>query len=205
MATPRPLRWATAGLCALVLGGGVAGCGSSGLIGNQDAGTVAGLPVRPGQSADGLAWLWNRSGAAVTLESARLLDLRGFTSGRLVHVAVVQRPRHWRSCGLTGGAARGWPPSNIGITRLVGFRLRSSVSRRYCRAAVTVVFAVVADRPGEYADAGVTLTVRKGGSNTTVRVIGPLDFCVTRARHERPCADAFDNRALNASETLKSG
>jgi hypothetical protein len=187
-----------AGACAVSL----AGCGSTGLVGNQNAGSVSDVSVTVGQPADSIAWIQNRTGQAVTLESATVLPLKGFRRPRLVHVAVERMGGSTFRGIATGGADRGWPPS-IPVTRLSGYRLQSGGTMAHHSAMI--VFGVVAGAIGRYAVAGVNVTVQKDGAPVTVQAIGPLAFCVSTKQHVVPCPTAFTDRALRASNAFEGG
>ena len=184
-----------AGVCTLAL----VGCGSPGLIGNLNAGTLSGmLHVLPGETVDSVAQLENRSGRTVTLRSATILPLKGFRAPRFVAVAVEH---HGLRGVMTGGEVTGWPNRSLHVVGLSGYRLPSRGSSD--RNVAFVVFAVAARKPGRYALAGVNVTVVENGSAVTAQAIGPVDFCVSTHHPPVSCPSSFTNRAFNASIALK--
>ena len=186
-----------AGACTLAL----VGCGSTGLVGNLNAGTLSGMShVLPGETVDSVAQLENRSGNTVTLRSATILPLKGFRAPRLVAVAVERRGRTLHGV-MVGGEVTGWPNSNLHVVRLSGYRLPSRGS--WERNVAFVVFAVAARRPGRYALAGVNVTVVENGSAVTAQAIGPVDFCVSTHQPPVSCPASFTHRAFRASVALK--
>lgn len=186
-----------AGLCGLAL----AACGSNGLVGNLNAGTLSGMfHVLPGEKIDSVAELANRSGHTVTLRSAHILTLKGFHSPRLVGVAVERRGRTLRGV-MTGGALAGWPNRSLHVLELSGYRLPPRGS--WYRNTAFIVFAVTAHRPGRYALAGINVVVEENGSTTTAEAIGPVAVCVSTLEHPVNCPKSFTDRAMKASIALK--
>jgi hypothetical protein len=192
--------WLCIGVFAYACAPSLAASGPGGLIGNENAGSLSGLSVTRGEPVASFGLLEDRTGRTVMLKSATVLPLTGFRVPRLVGVAVERKGSTFR--GVTvGGAARGWPPSGIRVRRLSGYRLQSGST--LARRTAVIVFGVVARSVGRYAVAGVNVRVRMGGTTVTVKVIGPLAFCVDRPRHVVPCPDGFTTRALRASQALK--
>jgi hypothetical protein len=74
--------------CVLMLAARGGSSGSLHLVGSLAARNLGGGPAVVGEAADYTAFLVNTSHVPVTLESASLLPLRGFTAPRLLHVAV---------------------------------------------------------------------------------------------------------------------
>ena len=178
--------------------------GSVALIGNQNAGTLSAFTVKPGQAADSIGWLVNRTGQTVTLESATVLPLKGFRTPRLLGVAVERwNPKsHGFRDAPTAGAGRGWPPS--GLTRTVAlthYRLESGGGLRHHTALI--VFGVVSRSAGRFAAAGVTVTVRIGDRLVQAKSIGPLLFCVTTKQYDVSCSDRGQQQALRASKAFE--
>jgi hypothetical protein len=180
--------------------------GSPNLIGNQNAGSLSGLAVRPGQSADSVGWLVNRSGQTVTLVSAKVLPLEGFRTPRLVGVAVeawnTDLPG-FRGTGPTGGAVAGWPPTRMARTvPFTHYRLGSGGSLWHHTALI--VFGVRSHSVGTFGVAGVTVTVRVGHDLVKVQSIGPLLFCVTTKQLPVSCPNqAQQQRALEVANTFE--
>jgi hypothetical protein len=184
-------------VCAVTL----AGCGSTGLVGNLNAGSLSGVShVRPGETVDSVGWLANRSGRPVTLKSATILPLKGFHAPQLVGVAVERRGRTLHGA-MVGGEAIGWPNRTQHVVPLSGYRLPAHGS--WDRNVALVVFALAARRPGRYALAGVSVTVVENGSVVTAPAIGPVAFCVSTHRPPVSCPASFTNRAFRASIALK--
>jgi len=107
---------------------GLAGCSSSGVIGDNNAGTLSGMShVLPGKTVDSVALLENHSGHPVTLRSATILPLGGFHAPRLMAVAVETHGRTARGL-MSGGEVTGWPNSQLHVARLRGYELPSDAS-----------------------------------------------------------------------------
>jgi hypothetical protein len=174
-------------LLAVSLTGLAAACASpaSGLIGNIAEGTSAGLGTTPGRPADYTGYLENHTGRVVILKSARLLPLKGFRAPRLIHQAVY-------AGRLSATSDFDWPPTKppLPITNFAGFRIRPG--RR-----IMILYSVVARRLGEYADAGLTVTVLVNGSRAVVDVISFAGTCIIKSlKHD--CPDSFYSRVQNA-------
>jgi hypothetical protein len=148
MLNPQVARFGLAVLLAVGLIG-FAACSSptSGLIGNIAEGTSAGLGTTPGRPADFTGYLANHTGQVVILESARLLPLKGFRAPRLIHQAVY-------TGRLAATSDFDWPPTKppLPLRNFAGYRLRPG--RR-----IMILYPAVAHRLGEYADAGLRMTV----------------------------------------------
>lgn len=176
---------------ALLAGVGLAGCGSAldGSVARHDS---AGLSVQPGQIADYTAFVINRSGSPITLESAQLIPMPAFPMPRSGGHAGVER-------GVDFVAAdTGWPPDGFPASRLaplVGYRIAP-----HDRASI--VYTTMADRPGNYAVRGVRLRARVDGSDQTVDALGASLTCVFPhvGRHGPSCPLAAQRRLERAIE-----
>jgi hypothetical protein len=174
-------------LLAVSLAGLAAACASpfSGLVGNAAEGTSAGLGTTPGRPADYTGYLENHTGHVVILKSARLLPLKGFHAPRLVHEAVYTGRR-------VATSAFDWPPTGLRLSlkSFAGYRIRPG-------GRIMILYSVIAHRLGEYADAGLTVTVLVNGSQAVVDVISFAGTCVIRSlKHD--CPDSFYNRVQDA-------
>lgn len=183
------LHLARSGLAVLLAASltGLTACSNpvSGLVGNIAEGTSAGLGTTPGRPADFTGYLVNHTGQVVILESARLLPLKGFRPPRLIHQAAYT--------GRTAAtSARDWPPTGLRLPlkRFAGYRIRPG--RR-----IMILYSVVAHRLGEYADAGLRVTVMVNGSKGVVDVISFAGTCITKSLNH-DCPDSFYNRVQHA-------
>lgn len=155
---------------------------AAGLDGKIGIGSGGGNLTTPGVPADYTGYLGNHTGQVVILKSATLLPLAGFKAPRLVHLAVEP--------GRDVVAAdRGWPPdSGQGIAPFAAHRVLSG-------HRVQILYSVEASRPGEYADAGIRVTVLVSGVAVTVDVVSPAPTCVRptlNVKHD--CPQSFYNR-----------
>jgi hypothetical protein len=161
----------------------LAGCGSDGLIGDIDLGTIAAINVRSGQPADYTAFVLNRSGSTVTLRSARLLGVPGFHTPRLVHLAI-ERGR------AIVGSATGYPP-HATLGRFAGDRVVDGERAQ-------ILYTVSARAPGDYAVKGIDVTIISGGRHTTVFAYSAAATCVSAGRPHGSCAGAVGSRLRQA-------
>ena len=186
MRNPHLARSGLAVLLAVSLSG-LAACSNpvSGLIGNIAEGTSAGLGTTPGRPADFTGYLVNHTGQVVILESARLLPLKGFHAPRLIHeAAYTGRP--------IATSAYDWPPRGLRLSlkKFAGYRIQPG--RR-----IMILYSVIAHRLGEYADAGLRVTVLVNGSRGAVDVISFAGTCIVKSlKHD--CPDSFYNRVQDA-------
>jgi hypothetical protein len=161
----------------------LAACGGDGLIGDIDLGTIAAINARTGQPADYTAFLLNRTGATVTLRSARLVGVPGFRTPQLAHLAI-ERGR------AIIGAATGYPP-HATLAPFAGDRLADGDRAQ-------ILYAVRARSPGGYAVKGIDLTVISGGQRTTVFAYSAAATCVSAGRPHGNCVDALGPRLRQA-------
>ena len=195
-------RGAWMGILGCAAAAALAGCGgSTGLVGTLNAGTISGIPnVHPGQPVNSVAALQNRSGHSVTLDSATILPLKGFRSPKLIGFAVESRGRTLRGV-TTRGAWTGSPRQRRVLLPLHGHELPPRGS--WDRNTAFIVFTVLADHPGRFALAGLTMRVVDNGSRVTAQAIGPLAFCVSSKQRVVTCPSRFTNRAFRASIELR--
>jgi hypothetical protein len=189
MRNPCVVRSGLAAVLAVSLVGLATACSSqvSGLDGTGFAGTSSGSPTTPGRPEDYTGILANHTGHVVILKSAQLLPINGFRLPRLIHEAVYT--------GLNiVSSARDWPPRGLRLPlkNFAGYRLLPS-------RKVMILYSVVAHRLGEYADAGIRVTVAVNGSQGKVDVVSYAGTCiVTALGHD--CPESFYNRVNNAAE-----
>lgn len=172
------------GLAVLAAASLLAACSAdpgSGLDGSIGKGTSGGAGTLADMPADYTGFLANHTGQVVVLKSAALLPLHGYRTPRLVHLAV--------ELGLRFAASDiGWPPGAPGLDLVASAEYRVQPGKR-----VKILYGVVASKLGEYADAGIRVTVLVGGSPATVDVVSYAGTCVLRnLNHD--CPDSFYNR-----------
>ncbi len=169
---------------------GLGGCGGvSGLNGTPGKTSWGSISVTRGQAGDFTAFLVNHSGGTVTLESAKLIPLKGFATPRLRGMAIEP------GRGFVG-AGRGSPlaQSRIETVRFRGFKLRDGYRAQ-------VLYAIAGPGVGrDYAAEGVVVSVREGSSAATVKVIGPGGICVLKKLGD--CSKTFENRFTRAAQAL---
>lgn len=161
--------------------------GISGLDGTIGAGSSGGSATTPGRPEDYTGFLANHTGQVVILKSAQLLPLKGFRTPRLIHEAIEP--------GLAYAIAdRDWPPDEprLVLASFAGYRIKPG-------RQVKILYSVVGSRLGEYADAGIRVTVLVNGTQGTVDVISHAGTCVVAALgHD--CPDSFYSRVLHAAD-----
>jgi len=190
--TPTKCRWMSGGkrvLLAVVVGALLSGCGvsDSQLNGTVAGGSVAGVSVPPGQSADYTALADNDTGQTVTLQSATLVPLPKFRVMRLVHVAV--EPGR-----LFVASWVGWPP-NVPTVPLNGFRVAPG-------HRVQILYGEVADSTGNYADLGLRVYTSTNGQQASTRVLSFATTCVDRKHSLVICPTSFVDRVQAVAERL---
>jgi hypothetical protein len=169
-------------------------CGGGGgsLNGNLAARNVGGAPARVGQPADYTVFVVNNTSQSVTLRSATLLPLRGFTAPRLAHVAVEAGRQ-------IAYAVLDWPPGR-------GFDLRPFAGYVvHPGKRVQIMYSIVAGSPGDYVAKGVRVTASQGGDLLSVDALGASLTCVSAARHPHPCPGSTINRVQTAVERSEGG
>jgi hypothetical protein len=182
MRNPHVIQSGLAAILTVGLAGLVGACSNplSGLDGTIGEGSSAGVSQVPGRVADYTGWLANHTGQVVILKSAQLLPLKGFHTPRLVHYAAYT--------GLIALSSwRNWPPAGakISLQKFSGYRVRPG--RR-----IMILYGVVAYKLGEYADAGLKVSVLVNGNLGTVDVISPAGTCVVK-NPDLNCPNSFYN------------
>ncbi len=125
----------------------------------------ASIFVRPGQAADGEAYVVNSAPGTVLVTGVSAVAVPGVPAGRLVHVSVA-------TTGSGVAAMRGWPPAGVPVRGLIGAELPHGV--------VGIVFGITGPViGGQYAVAGLRIDYRdRGGAYSTVAWAG-MTACVT--------------------------
>jgi hypothetical protein len=151
---------AALGSAAAVLLVGLAGCGGSGdsasgplqayTSGGGVVASVAGLRLRPGQTADFDAYVVNTSGSPVKVTGVRLVGLPGYRTPQLVHVSA-------ESGSNSIGSQLGWPPEGVALR---GDLNGGTVPPGLTRIAV----GVRAPARGVFVVSGLSLTYGQGAS-----------------------------------------
>lgn len=183
------MRPGLAVIAAVSLAGLVSACSSqvSGLVGNIGAGTSAGSSVTPGRPEDYTGFLANHTGQVVILKSAELLSAEGFRAPRLIHEAV-------ETGRVFATSDRDWPPTEprLPLRTFAGYRIEPG-------REVKILYSVVGRKLGEYADAGLRVTVIVAGSRAMVDVISFAGTCVVSVLvHD--CPESFYNRVEKAAD-----
>jgi hypothetical protein len=183
------VRSGLAVIAAVSLAGLVNACASqvSGLIGNIGAGSSAGSPTTPGRPEDYTGFLVNHTGQVVILKSAELLPVEGFRAPALIHEAV-------ETGRVFATSDRDWPPTDpkLPLRNFAGYRLEPG-------RELKILYAVVGQRLGEYADGGLRVTVMVNGSAATVDVISYAGTCIVdMLGHD--CPESFYNRVQKAAD-----
>src|ERR1700722_863761 len=188
MRNTRLTRSALAAVIAVGLAGFATACANpaSGLDGNIGAGGSANLPVTPGRPADFTGFLVNNTGQIVILKSARLLPLKGFRAPQLIHEAIEAGKGFATS-------DRDWPPTGPKLPLKDFAEYRIPPGRR-----VNILFSVVARKVGEYAAAGIEVTVLVAGRTATVDVVSFAGTCVVKVVKNN-CSESFNNRLQKAA------
>ncbi len=92
----------------------------------------------------------------------------------------------------------GWPPSGDKkgqVLPFAGARIASGGPR------VNILYSVAAPRIGDYADAGIRVSVLVGGSPATVDVLSAAGTCVvSKKNQDLMCPQSFQNRLQQASQ-----
>jgi len=176
-------------IAAVSLAALVSACSSkiSGLVGNIGAGSSAGSSITPGRPEDYTGFLANHTGQVVILKSAVLLPAEGFRAPRLVHEAIEMGR-------VFATSDRDWPPTEprLPLRNFAGYRIEPG-------REVKILYSVVGQKLGEYADAGLRVTVVVNGSRGTVDVISYAGTCVVSVIvHD--CPESFYNRVQRAAD-----
>jgi hypothetical protein len=121
--------------------------------------------VRPGQSADGEAYVVNSAPGTVLVTGVSAVAIPGVPAGRLVHVALA-------ATGAGVAAMRGWPPTGVPVRGFIGAELPHGV--------VGIIFGITGPATGRhYAVAGLRIEYRyRGGAYSAVAWAG-MTACVT--------------------------
>jgi hypothetical protein len=183
------VRSGLAVIAAVSLAGLASACSNqiSGLVGNIGAGSSAGSPTTPGRPEDYTGFLANHTGQVVILKSAELLPVQGFRAPTLIHEAV-------ETGRVFATSDRDWPPTDpqLPLRKFDGYRIKPG-------REVKILYSVAGQRLGEYADAGLRVTVVVNGSRDTVDVLSYAGTCIVSALgHD--CSDSFYNRVEKAAE-----
>ena len=89
-------------------------------------------------------------------------------------------------------SANGWPPHiefRTTLKKFAGYRLLPGHE-------VLILYSVIAHRLGEYADAGLRVTVDVDGSQDTVDVVSYAGTCIVRI-YGHDCPESFYNHLLD--------
>lgn len=176
-------------IAAVSLAGLVSACSGqiSGLVGNIGAGSSAGSPTTPGRPEDYTGFLANHTGRVVILKSAELLPAEGFRAPRLVHEAIEMGR-------VFATSDRDWPPTDpkLPLRNFTGYRIEPG-------REVKILYSVVGQKLGEYADAGLRVTVEVDGGRGTVDIISYAGTCIVSVLgHD--CPEAFYNRVERVAD-----
>jgi hypothetical protein len=121
--------------------------------------------VRPGQSADGEAYVANSAPGAVQVTGVSAVTVPGVPAGRLVHVAL-------QATGAGVAAMRGWPPTGVPVRPFIGAELPHGVTG----IAFGITGSVIG---GHYAVAGLRIEYRYRRQMYSAIAWAGMTACVT--------------------------
>jgi hypothetical protein len=147
---------------------------------------VAGLDVKPGQSAAFDAWIVNDSDHPVRVVGAKATPVPGQRRPQLTHLALAQ--------GRNVVGVQHWPPSNLRTTPLIGHTLPPGRSH--------LAVAIAGRQPGEYLTAGTTLTISERGKRAQATAWGGGVVCVVTDMGSKRQLNRCDRAYDKAQDTL---